>query len=72
MKEKIEMKDCRRTLLDEFVKLSKDWDNNNMLYNSLMFSKLYPGDVENSVADASLMPKQSLSLIHISEPTRPY
>ena len=53
------MKDCRRTLLDEFVKLSKDWDNNNMLYNSLMFSKLYPGDVENSVADASLMPKQS-------------
>ena len=26
------MKDCRRTLLDEFVKLSKDWDNNNMLY----------------------------------------
>ncbi|MFR8844071.1 MAG: hypothetical protein ACLVGL_02860 [Waltera sp.] len=30
-----------------------------MLYNSLMFSKLYPGDVENSVADASLMPKQS-------------
>ena len=59
MKEKIEMKDCRRTLLDEFVKLSKDWDNNNMLYNSLMFSKLYPGDVENSVADASLMPKQS-------------
>ena len=53
------MKDCRRTLLDEFVKLSKDWDNNNMLYNSLMFSKLYPGDVENSVADASLMPEQS-------------
>ena len=53
------MKDCRRTLLDEFVKLSKDGDNNNMLYNSLMFSKLYPGDVENSVADASLMPKQS-------------
>ena len=41
------------------MKLSKDWDNNNMLYNSLMFSKLYPGDVENSVADASLMPKQS-------------
>ena len=58
------MKDYRMELLKECEegecqKLYMEWNSNNMLYNSLMFSKLYPGDVENSVADASLMPKQS-------------
>lgn len=58
------MIDYRRKLLDECEEgecqmLSKDWDSNNMLYNSLMFSKLYSRDVEKSVSDASLMPKQS-------------
>lgn len=58
------MKDYRMELLKECKegecqKLLEDWNSNNMLYNSLMFSKLYSRDVENSVSDASLMPKQS-------------
>lgn len=58
------MLDYRRELLKkceekECKRLDKNWDNNNMLYNSLMFSKLYARDVEKSVSDASLMPTQS-------------
>lgn len=58
------MKDYRMELLKECEegecqKLYMEWNSNNMLYNSLMFSKLYSRDVEKSVSDASLMPKQS-------------
>lgn len=58
------MLDYRRELLKkceekECKRLDENWDNNNMLYNSLMFSKLYARDVEKSVSDASLMPTQS-------------
>ena len=58
------MKDYRMELLKECEegecqKLYMEWNSNNMLYNSLMFSKLYSRDVEKSVSDASLMPEQS-------------
>ena len=60
----ITIKDYRMELLKECEegecqKLYMEWNSNNMLYNSLMFSKLYSRDVEKSVSDASLMPKQS-------------
>ena len=38
--------DYRLELLKEYRELLLNWDNNNMLYNSLKFYKIYNGDVE--------------------------
>ena len=42
------MKDYRIDLLKEYNELYRNWEQNNMLYNSLKFYQLFNCDVENS------------------------
>lgn len=42
------IKDYRIELLAQYHQLFTEWDKNNSLYNTLMFSKLYNDHVENS------------------------
>ncbi len=46
-------------LLEEYRELLQNWNNNNMLYNSLKFYKLYNGNVENSELVSSLLYKET-------------
>lgn len=54
------MFDYRVELLKQYQQLLLEWKNNNMLYNSLEFYKVYNGDVENSHLVISLIGNQGM------------
>ena len=51
--------DYRLELLKEYRELLLNWDNNNMLYNSLKFYKIYNGDVEHSELVSTLLCRET-------------
>lgn len=51
--------DYRLELLKEYRELLLNWDDNNMLYNSLKFYKLYNGDVEHSELVSALLGREN-------------
>ena len=52
--------DYRLELLKEYRELLLNWDNNNMLYNSLKFYKIYNGDVEHSELVSTLLCRETV------------
>lgn len=54
------IKDYRVELLAQYHQLFTEWDKNNSLYNTLMFSKLYNDHVENSEIVVGIMGNQNM------------